>query len=64
MLLGIAALALFPVAIANPYYIHLLETIMIYAILLFGLDIVVGYTGPGLARPRRACSASAPTPRA
>jgi ABC-type branched-subunit amino acid transport system permease subunit len=29
----------------NPYYIHLLETIMIYAILLFGLDIVVGYTG-------------------
>jgi branched-chain amino acid transport system permease protein len=29
----------------NPYYIHLVETIMIYAILLFGLDIVVGYTG-------------------
>jgi ABC-type branched-subunit amino acid transport system ATPase component/ABC-type branched-subunit amino acid transport system permease subunit len=45
VLLGIVALALFPVAIANPYYIHLLETIMIYAILLFGLDIVVGYTG-------------------
>jgi ABC-type branched-subunit amino acid transport system ATPase component/ABC-type branched-subunit amino acid transport system permease subunit len=44
-LLGIAALVLFPIAIANPYYIHLLETIMIYAILLFGLDIVVGYTG-------------------
>ena len=44
-LLGVAALALFPVAIDNPYYIHLLETIMIYAILLFGLDIVVGYTG-------------------
>ena len=44
-LLGIAALALFPIAIDNPYYIHLLETIMIYAILLFGLDIVVGYTG-------------------
>jgi ABC-type branched-subunit amino acid transport system ATPase component/ABC-type branched-subunit amino acid transport system permease subunit len=42
---GIAALALFPIAIDNPYYIHLLETIMIYAILLFGLDIVVGYTG-------------------
>ena len=29
----------------NPYYIHLAETILIYAILLFGLDIVVGYTG-------------------
>jgi ABC-type branched-subunit amino acid transport system ATPase component/ABC-type branched-subunit amino acid transport system permease subunit len=42
---GIAALLLFPVGITNPYYIHLLETIMIYAIVLFGLDIVVGYTG-------------------
>ena len=42
---AVAALALFPVAIQNPYYIHLLETIMIYAIVLFGLDIVVGYTG-------------------
>ncbi|MGE8639595.1 MAG: ABC transporter permease subunit, partial [Achromobacter sp.] len=26
-------------------YLHLIETIMIYSILLFGLDIVVGYTG-------------------
>ena len=43
--LGIAALVAFPLAIQNPYYIHLLETIMIYAIVLFGLDIVVGYTG-------------------
>lgn len=42
---GVAALLLFPVGIDNPYYIHLLETIMIYAIVLFGLDIVVGYTG-------------------
>jgi branched-chain amino acid transport system permease protein len=42
---GIAALALFPVVFHNPYYVHLLETIMIYAIVLFGLDIVVGYTG-------------------
>src|SRR5450631_1683178 len=42
---GIALLALFPVAVGNPYYIHLAETILIYAILLFGLDIVVGYTG-------------------
>ena len=44
-IVGIAALLLFPVGIDNPYYIHLLETIMIYAIVLFGLDIVVGYTG-------------------
>ena len=34
-----------PVITPNPYYIHLVETIMIYSILLFGLDIVVGYTG-------------------
>ena len=42
---AVAAVALFPVAFHNPYYIHLVETIMIYAIVLFGLDIVVGYTG-------------------
>ncbi|KAB8044946.1 branched-chain amino acid ABC transporter ATP-binding protein/permease [Janthinobacterium aquaticum] len=42
---GLAVLLLFPVVIPNPYYIHLAETILIYAILLFGLDIVVGYTG-------------------
>ena len=44
-LVGFAALALFPTVVPNPYYIHLVETILIYAILLFGLDIVVGYTG-------------------
>ncbi|HEU6455801.1 MAG TPA: branched-chain amino acid ABC transporter ATP-binding protein/permease [Roseateles sp.] len=42
---AIAAVAAFPLASGNPYYIHLVETIMIYAIVLFGLDIVVGYTG-------------------
>ncbi len=41
----IAALVAFPLAVENSYYIHLVETIMIYAIVLFGLDIVVGYTG-------------------
>ena len=41
----VALLAVFPVFSGNPYYIHLVETIMIYAIVLFGLDIVVGYTG-------------------
>src|SRR5471032_2234254 len=44
-ILGLAALVLYPMLIPNPYYIHLFETILIYAILLFGLDIVVGYTG-------------------
>jgi branched-chain amino acid transport system permease protein len=43
--LGLIVLAIFPLAFTNPYYIHLAETILIYAILLFGLDIVVGYTG-------------------
>jgi branched-chain amino acid transport system permease protein len=43
--LGIAALALFPQVVTNPYYVHLAQTVLIYAILLFGLDIVVGYTG-------------------
>ena len=42
---GLALLAGLPLAVHNPYYIHLVETIMIYAIVLFGLDIVVGYTG-------------------
>ena len=42
---GLVLLGLFPVLVGNPYYIHLVETISIYAILLFGLDIVVGYTG-------------------
>ncbi|GAB3628792.1 Xylose import ATP-binding protein XylG [Pandoraea terrae] len=44
-LAGLVALFGFPLAVSNPYYIHMIETIMIYAILLFGLDIVVGYTG-------------------
>jgi branched-chain amino acid transport system permease protein len=44
-LLGVVVLALLPLAVTNPYYLHLAETILIYAILLFGLDIVVGYTG-------------------
>jgi branched-chain amino acid transport system permease protein len=43
--LGLIVLAVFPHVFPNPYYIHLAETILIYAILLFGLDIVVGYTG-------------------
>ena len=46
--LGLAALGAlfaFPLAVSNPYYVHLAGTILIYAIVLFGLDIVVGYTG-------------------
>ena len=43
--IGLALLATAPLFISNSYYIHMIGTIMIYAILLFGLDIVVGYTG-------------------
>jgi len=45
LIVGFAILAAAPLYTANPYYIHMIGTIMIYAILLFGLDIVVGYTG-------------------
>ena len=44
-MVALVALIAFPLVVKNPYYIHLAETILIYAILLFGLDIVVGYTG-------------------
>ena len=43
--IGLALLAGVPLFTDNAYYIHMAGTIMIYAILLFGLDIVVGYTG-------------------
>ncbi|WP_407523449.1 branched-chain amino acid ABC transporter ATP-binding protein/permease [Methylobacterium oryzisoli] len=38
-------LAAFPHVVTSQYYIHLLMVIAIYAILILGLDIVVGYTG-------------------
>ncbi|MGB6242301.1 MAG: branched-chain amino acid ABC transporter ATP-binding protein/permease [Castellaniella sp.] len=41
----VVVLAAVPLAVSNPYYLHLVETILIYAVLLLGLDIVVGYTG-------------------
>lgn len=44
-ILGLALLAAAPLMTSNSYYIHMIGTIMIYAILLYGLDIVVGYTG-------------------
>ena len=44
-ILGLALLAAVPLMTSNSYYTHMIGTIMIYAILLYGLDIVVGYTG-------------------
>ncbi len=43
--IGLALLAGVPLFTSNSYYVHMVITIMIYAILLYGLDIVVGYTG-------------------
>ena len=45
IVLAIAVAALLPTLWPNPYYIHLMVMIGIYAILLLGLDIVVGYVG-------------------
>jgi ABC-type branched-subunit amino acid transport system ATPase component/ABC-type branched-subunit amino acid transport system permease subunit len=45
LLIAIIGLFCLPLFVHNPYYIHLAETILIYTILLFGLDIVVGYVG-------------------
>lgn len=45
IILVLAALAALPLVWTNPYYIHLMVVIGIYAILLLGLDIVVGYVG-------------------
>ncbi len=42
---AIAVAAMLPTIWPNPYYIHLMVVIGIYAILLLGLDIVVGYVG-------------------
>jgi branched-chain amino acid transport system permease protein len=44
-LIGVAVLLALPQVITNEYYVHQLVLIAIYATLLFGLDIVVGYTG-------------------
>ncbi len=41
----LAGVALVPLAVTSPYYLHLLVTIAIFAIVALGLDIVFGYTG-------------------
>jgi branched-chain amino acid transport system permease protein len=44
-LLGVAILAAVPFVITSSYYLPLITTIIIYSILVLGLDIVFGYTG-------------------
>ena len=43
--LGILLLLLLPFWVTSPYYLNLIVTIAIYAIVVLGLDIVFGYTG-------------------
>ncbi len=45
LLVGIVALALLPVFVTSSYYLPLITTVLIYSILVLGLDIVFGYTG-------------------
>ena len=44
-LLLVAVLLVFPFVVTNPYYLHLGIVILIYSVLLLGLDVVFGYTG-------------------
>ncbi len=41
----VAAIAATPFVVTSPYYLHLLVTIAIFAVVALGLDIVFGYTG-------------------
>jgi len=45
LILGIVVLAAIPFFITSSYYLPLITTILIYSILVLGLDIVFGYTG-------------------
>ncbi|MFP5108282.1 branched-chain amino acid ABC transporter permease [Neobacillus sp. C211] len=45
LLFGGIALFLLPFGIVNPYFMYIINLILIYAILALGLDLIVGYTG-------------------
>jgi branched-chain amino acid transport system permease protein len=45
LLLAIVAVLACPFVITSPYYLHLIVTVAIFAIVTLGLDIVFGYTG-------------------
>ncbi len=45
LLLGVVAVLVVPFAVTSPYYLHLLQTIAIFGVVVLGLDIVFGYTG-------------------
>ena len=43
--LAVLAAVVSPFLVTSPYYLHLLQTIAIFSIVVLGLDIVFGYTG-------------------
>ncbi|MFO1134278.1 MAG: branched-chain amino acid ABC transporter ATP-binding protein/permease [Rhodoblastus sp.] len=45
LLAAVVAVLVIPFVVSSPYYLHLLQTIAIFAIVVLGLDIVFGYTG-------------------
>lgn len=45
VLLGLAVALLFPLVMTHPYYMHLTNLILIYALTATGLNLVTGYAG-------------------
>ncbi|PIC64091.1 branched-chain amino acid ABC transporter permease [Sporosarcina sp. P13] len=45
LLIGVLALLMIPLGITNPYFMYVINLILIYILLVLGLDLLVGYTG-------------------
>jgi branched-chain amino acid transport system permease protein len=45
LIIGALALLMLPLGIANPYFMYIINLILIYILLVLGLDLIVGYTG-------------------
>ena len=45
LLAALIIIAAIPFVVESPYYLHLVQTIAIFSIVVLGLDIVFGYTG-------------------
>lgn len=43
--IGLLLLVLAPLVAPNPYYVHMLTVVLIFAVALMGLDLIVGYVG-------------------
>ncbi|MFC5588927.1 branched-chain amino acid ABC transporter permease [Sporosarcina soli] len=45
LFIGVIALLMLPLGITNPYFMYIINLILIYILLVLGLDLLVGYTG-------------------